>query len=339
MALGRAVSAAMSLVRKVVFLPSAGEVRVIRSVLSALTMPESSRPSFSFTKRLPKPGTMEALGSTIDSRMAMRWARCESAVRSGPISPPSLPTRWQRMQPASGFSRKISRPSFASPPSRHSRHCRSGSVEADSTRARSARRARRAGSWRLPAASSTSSQSARGRRPASSSSNRRAISRSASDPGSAASRRSVRCCARISFRLGSWSSPSAPAPNNSKMTRSAFIPCGPWIRQPPEHRRIELVLGDLDARVQRFGGVAGQDGDAALVDDVAGVHAGIDVVDGAAGFRDAGGERLRPRLEAGEGGQERRVDVDDAAREGLEQRRLDHAHVAGEHDPLDAGFV
>ena len=74
----------------------------------------------------------------------------------------------------------------------------------------------------------------------------------------------------------------------------------------------------------------------ALRDDLAAVHARIDVMHGAAGFRRARGERLFPRFEAGKGGQQGRVDIDDAARERLEQRRLDHPHAAGEHDEFDA---
>jgi len=101
-----------------------------------------------------------------------------------------------------------------------------------------------------------------------------------------------------------------------------------------ESRGIELVLGDLDAGVECGGGVAGEDGDALLRDDFAGVDVLIDVVDGAAGFSYAGGERLFPGAQALERREQRRMDVDDAMGEGVEERFLDDAHVAGEDDPL-----
>lgn len=46
--------------------------------------------------------------------------------------------------------------------------------------------------------------------------------------------------------------------------------------------------------------------------------------------------RLVVRLGALEGRQEAVVDVDDAARHGLAERRREHLHVAREHDELDA---
>ena len=57
------------------------------------------------------------------------------------------------------------------------------------------------------------------------------------------------------------------------------------------------------------GGVAGEDGDFFLEDDGSGVHAGIDVVDGAAGFGGAVVDGLFPGVEAGVGGEEGGVDV------------------------------
>ncbi len=99
-------------------------------------------------------------------------------------------------------------------------------------------------------------------------------------------------------------------------------------------RRVELVFGDLDAVVEGFRGVAGEDGDALLGDDLAGVDVFVDVVDGAAGFFYSGGEGLFPGAEAFEGGEQGGVDVDDAVVVGGEEGVFDDAHVAGEDDPL-----
>jgi len=100
-------------------------------------------------------------------------------------------------------------------------------------------------------------------------------------------------------------------------------------------RGIELVLGKLDAGVERLGRVAGQDGDAFLRDDFPGVDVAVDEVDGAASLGHASGEGLFPRAESLEGGQERGVNVDDAVGKSGEERFLDHAHITGEDDPFD----
>ena len=62
----------------------------------------------------------------------------------------------------------------------------------------------------------------------------------------------------------------------------------------------------------------------------------VDVVDGDAGRVDAGSKRVGDRVRAGEGGQERRMDVDDALREAVEERLRQQMHVPGEDDELDA---
>jgi hypothetical protein len=61
-------------------------------------------------------------------------------------------------------------------------------------------------------------------------------------------------------------------------------------------------------------------------------------VDRAAGDPHAVIERLLLRVHAGERGQERRVDVDHPVRIRVEEHRREHAHEAGEHDPVDPGF-
>ena len=54
------------------------------------------------------------------------------------------------------------------------------------------------------------------------------------------------------------------------------------------------MLGDLDAGVEGFCGVIGQDGDATLTKDGAGIDSGIHKMDGAAGFWNACFESLTP---------------------------------------------
>ena len=63
---------------------------------------------------------------------------------------------------------------------------------------------------------------------------------------------------------------------------------------------------------------------------------GVDEVHGGAGDAHAVLERLPLRVEAGKRRQQRRMDVEDAVRKRVEQRRADEAHEAGETDELDA---
>ena len=58
-------------------------------------------------------------------------------------------------------------------------------------------------------------------------------------------------------------------------------------------------------------------------------------MDGHAGRVDAGGERFFDRTGAGEGREERRVDVHDPVPEAVEERRSQQLHEARQHDQLD----
>ena len=71
-----------------------------------------------------------------------------------------------------------------------------------------------------------------------------------------------------------------------------------------------------DARGEGFGGVVVEDGDGVLQDDDAVVYGLVDKVDGAAGDLGSVVEGLMLRVEAGERGQQRGVDVEDAIGEG-----------------------
>ena len=96
---------------------------------------------------------------------------------------------------------------------------------------------------------------------------------------------------------------------------------------------------DLDAGVERFRGVVVQDGHGGLQNDRPGVDAGIDEVHGASRELGAVIERLRPAVEAGEGGEKGGVDVEDALGEGVEEAGLDDPHVAREDDGVHTVFA
>ncbi len=81
-----------------------------------------------------------------------------------------------------------------------------------------------------------------------------------------------------------------------------------------------------------------EDGDGALQDDDALVEVFVDEVDGAAGYFDAVVEGLGLSVEAGEGGKQRGMDVEDAIGEGGDELGRKQAHVAGEDDEVDLGF-
>ena len=48
------------------------------------------------------------------------------------------------------------------------------------------------------------------------------------------------------------------------------------LREFPDNPRVELVLGDLDPGMERLGGIAVQQGDAALAENLARIDSGID---------------------------------------------------------------
>ena len=95
------------------------------------------------------------------------------------------------------------------------------------------------------------------------------------------------------------------------------------------------MLGGVDLLREGLEGVGRLAGDAGLAEVGAAVDLGVDPMDRAAGFRHAGIPGLTDAVEAGEGGQEARVEVDDAAGEGVEEGGLDHAHEAREHHQVD----
>ena len=99
--------------------------------------------------------------------------------------------------------------------------------------------------------------------------------------------------------------------------------------------RVGLVFLFEDALGQGVGVIGGQDGDGALEDDDAVVEVFVDEVDGAAGEGAAVVEGLGLGVEAGEGGKQRGVDVEDALGEGGDEGRREQAHVSGQADEID----
>ena len=91
-----------------------------------------------------------------------------------------------------------------------------------------------------------------------------------------------------------------------------------------------------DALGERVGVVGVEDRDGALQDDGAVVEVFVDEVDGATRDFDAVVEGLLLSVEAGEGGQQRRVDIEDAVGEGGNELGREQAHIAGEDDEVDA---
>ena len=143
-------------------------------------------------------------------------------------------------------------------------------------------------------------------------------------------RRARRCPRRGWRRRSAWTSCATARPptrSGRRATRTrgrvAFLARGDHGDAPlgdPLERLRQRARAP--ARRMRCGASASSSSlehrDGRLRDDRPGVRAGVDEVHGAAGDADAVLEGLRLRVHAGEGGQERGVDVDDAHREGVE---------------------
>jgi hypothetical protein len=94
-----------------------------------------------------------------------------------------------------------------------------------------------------------------------------------------------------------------------------------------------------DASLEGSDGIAFFDGDGTLENDDAVIDGFVNKVDGAASDFDSELQCLFLRVEAGEGRQQRRVDVEDAVGEGGDELRRDDAHVACETDEIDVVLV
>src|SRR3954453_1154328 len=94
----------------------------------------------------------------------------------------------------------------------------------------------------------------------------------------------------------------------------------------------ELVLGGVDRLLKRRPVPARGHRDLALQDHRPRVDPLVNEVDADAGYLDPGIERLADRVEAGEGGKQGGVDVDDAVAEARDEGAAEQLHVAGEDD-------
>ena len=96
------------------------------------------------------------------------------------------------------------------------------------------------------------------------------------------------------------------------------------------------MLLDLDPRVEGLRRVAGQHRDDGLGNDRPAVHSGINEMDGTATFGGSILYRLRPSLQAWIVWEEGRVDINDPARESIQQWGSQEAHEPGEADEVDS---
>lgn len=94
------------------------------------------------------------------------------------------------------------------------------------------------------------------------------------------------------------------------------------------------VLFDEDALGEGVRVVGFEDGYGALEDDGAVIEVLVDEVDGAAGDFYSVVEGLLLRIEAGKGGKQRWVDVEDAVGEGGDEGGREQSHIAGEADEV-----
>ena len=108
---------------------------------------------------------------------------------------------------------------------------------------------------------------------------------------------------------------------------------------PTENASDRLRVGSVffgeDAHGEAVRGVGVEDRYGALKDDGAVVQVLVDKVDRAARNFHAVVERLLLCVEAGKGGEQRRVDVKNAVGEGLDEDGRKQPHVAGEDDEID----
>ncbi len=98
--------------------------------------------------------------------------------------------------------------------------------------------------------------------------------------------------------------------------------------------RQEAMLDGQDPVVEDGFVVAGQDRDRLLGDDRPGVQRGIDEMDRGSGDPDPMVECVAHGVGTREGREQARVGVEDPPAEGLEHRRPDDPHVAGEDDDI-----
>src|SRR5918996_968665 len=116
-----------------------------------------------------------------------------------------------------------------------------------------------------------------------------------------------------------------------------------FLFEPVDYRpngfRIQYVFLLQNSSRKCFDRVVVEDWDGALSDDRAAVERVVDEVDRASADRGAVIERLSLRVETGKQRQQARVDVEDALRKRVDEKRRQHAHVTCETNQIDAFFA
>ena len=130
--------------------------------------------------------------------------------------------------------------------------------------------------------------------------------------------------------------PARPGP--PARPRSALSPSGVRLRRPSQNQRtacgIDAVLFGQHARGERVFGVPGQHGHRRLDDDRARIERWRDEMDGAAVNPHARFERTPVRVQSGERGQQRRVNVEAPPVVARDKARREHPHESGENDEV-----
>src|SRR5256885_16914290 len=112
--------------------------------------------------------------------------------------------------------------------------------------------------------------------------------------------------------------------NDSRCNESRFFAV--FRAEAPNHLWVEITLRDLDPLVQAFRGVVRHNRDFALRDDLPVIDLIVDMMDRAAGYLLAGGQRLLPRFQTSELWQKRWMNVDDPSWKRLQHWRFQDAH-------------
>ena len=108
-----------------------------------------------------------------------------------------------------------------------------------------------------------------------------------------------------------------------------------FMEEDADRVRVDAVFDLEDPRGQGVHGVGVEHRHGGLEDDRAGVEIAVHEMHGGAADAHAVRERLVLRVEPGERGQKRRVDVHDAIRKRVEQRGADEAHESCKADEAD----
>ncbi len=111
----------------------------------------------------------------------------------------------------------------------------------------------------------------------------------------------------------------------------AVLDAQPSFDEPAHRARIDLVLAGQQPCRQRFGGVLGPDLDGRLQNDGTVVQRRGDEMHAGAVHLDAGLQRLLVGMQAGEAGQQRRMDVHHPAGIVLDELGRQDPHEAGQH--------